>query len=89
MKHLFVIVCMSWSFAIVNKRLVEIYFYHPRGETVMRGHAYVHESEYKTKREQQCIKSDTAKYQFSYRKGQYRDLQTGKVFKAEDFGADF
>ncbi len=55
----------------------------------MRGHAYVDKKEYATKSEQKWIKSDTAKYRFVYRKGQYKDLQTGKVFKAGSSKTDF
>lgn len=80
---------MSWSFAVVNKRLAEIFFDHQKGETIMRGHAYVDKKEYATKSEQKWIKSDTAKYRFVYRKGQYKDLQTGKVFKAGSSKTDF
>ena len=58
----------GWCFAIVNKKLAEIYFERKRGKTKIQGHCYVGKEEYMTKREQKWIKHDTAKFQFVYRK---------------------
>lgn len=63
---------MSWSFAIVNNKLAEIFFEKKRGVPVFIGHCYVKKTEYKTKEEKNWIKEDTSKYKFIYRKGMYR-----------------
>jgi hypothetical protein len=59
----------GWCFALVNKRLAEIYFDEKHGTY---GHCYVKREEY-SKREQKMIDSDIKKYQFVYRKGYYTD----------------
>lgn len=71
---------MGWCFAIVNGKLAEIFFDQGKEEKVFLGHAYVEESEYKTKKERAWIKKDTIKYHFSYRKGLYR-TSDGKIYK--------
>lgn len=63
---------MNWCFAKVNNRLVELFFEKKNGKTIFIGHAYVKESEYKTKKEKNWIKKDSAKFQFIYRKGEYK-----------------
>lgn len=74
---------MGWSFAKVNGRLAEVFFDRKDNEKEprMRGHCYVSESEYKTKKEKKWIKQDTEKYQFSYRKKVYRDKIRNKILK--------
>lgn len=66
---------MSWCFAIVNNKLAEIYFDERKGQPKIIGHCYVKKEEYKTKKEQDWIKEDTAKFQFVYRKGKYQRVQ--------------
>jgi hypothetical protein len=63
---------MSWSFAIVNNKLAEIYFEKRDSNPILIGHCYVKESEYTTKKEKAWIKRDTSKYRFTYRKGEYK-----------------
>lgn len=63
---------MDWSFAIINNKLAEIYFEKNNGEISYIGHCYVKESEYKTKKEKQYIKEDTASLKFIYRNGNYK-----------------
>lgn len=65
---------MSWSFALVNNKLAEIYFENGKDNMPeMLGHCYVKEKEYPTKKEKKWILEDTKRYKFSYRKGCYRD----------------
>ena len=63
---------MSWSFAIVNNRLAEIYFEKKKDGPVFIGHCYVEKSEYKTKYENTWIEEDVSRYKFIYRKGEYK-----------------
>ena len=63
---------MTWSFALVNNRLAEVFFEMKRGKNIFLGHAYVKESEYTTKKEKRWIKEDTAKVRLVYRKGEYK-----------------
>ncbi len=64
---------MSWSFAIINNRLAEVFFDRwKNGRVVFRGHCYVKRSEYKTKQEQKWIDRDTAKVRLVCRKGKYK-----------------
>ncbi|KKU91853.1 MAG: hypothetical protein UY21_C0009G0044 [Microgenomates group bacterium GW2011_GWA1_48_10] len=65
---------MSWSFAIVNKRLAEIYFDKNRSGIKFRGHCFVKKNEYKTKHELAWIKEDTRKFKFVYRNNHYRPI---------------
>lgn len=60
----------GWSFALVNGKLAEVYFDKKYG---IWSHCYIKKDEYKMKREQEWIKADTGKYQFTYRKGYYFD----------------
>lgn len=72
----------GWCFAIVNKRLAEIYFEKSRGKTIFLGHCYIKKDEYKTKKEQEQeqIKTDTSKFQFIFRRGKYQNLDKSKTF---------
>ena len=71
---------MFWAFALINNRLVEIFF-EKRGKTiVMQGHCYVKRSEFTTKKEQKDINTDIKKHVLSYRKGRYRDKIGGEIF---------
>lgn len=49
------------------------------------GHCYVKRSEYKTKYEQRMIDKDIKKYQFTYRKKQYRRVGEKKVLPTKRF----
>ena len=71
----------GWSFAIVNKKLAEIYFEKIKGKLVFNGHCYVKKSEYKTKKEQKYINQDTKIYNFIFRKRKYRDINTGRIIE--------
>ena len=62
-----------WCFALVNNRLVEIYFETKSGKLSIFGHAYVEESEFKTRHEMRLIREDTKKYHLSYREKKYTD----------------
>ena len=63
---------MNWCFALVNKRLAEIYFNTTRnGKRKINGHCYIRKSEFKTKREQKWIRTDTERVRLVYRKGKY------------------
>lgn len=64
----------SWTFAVVNGKLAEIFFENDNKNRKSKifGHCYVKEDEYMTKYERLWIKKDTAKYRLSYRKGEYR-----------------
>ncbi len=77
---------MSWTFAIVNNRLAEVFFDKEKDKIVFRGHCYVERREYKTKQEQKMIKDDTDKYRFTYRNGKYFDQNNpGSVFLSKKF----
>ncbi len=67
---------MSWSFAVVNHRLAEIFFERRKGVFVPRGHCYVDKKDYTTQKEIRWIREDTARLQFSYRFGRYRRINT-------------
>ena len=69
----------GWSFATVNGKLAEIYFEKSKGELLFDGHCYVNRSEYKTKKEQKYIDQDTKVYNFIFRKGKYKDRNTGRI----------
>ena len=62
---------MGWCFAIVNRRLAEIYFDEKRGKIKIRGHCYVSRKEYKTGREWKWIDADTQRHRFTYRNKKY------------------
>ncbi|MBI3290313.1 hypothetical protein HYZ78_02865 [Candidatus Microgenomates bacterium] len=70
---------MNWCFAKINNRLAEIYFEKTKKEPKILGHCYVKASEYKTKKEQGYIKSDTAKFRFTYKNGKYSPIQSHKA----------
>jgi len=65
---------MSWCFAIVNKKLAEIYFDKSKGRVEYLGHCYVSRSEYKAKEEKKWIKRDTVELRLIYRLGRYRKI---------------
>lgn len=62
---------MSWSFAIINGKLSEIYFDRVGRGIKFRGHCYVEKSEYKSKQELGWMKKEIQKNKFSYRNGIY------------------
>ena len=62
-----------WAFALINGRLAEFHYEVKKGKSYMTcGHCYVKRSEYKTKKEQRWIDTDTKKYRFTYRNKKYR-----------------
>mgnify|MGYP001569805980 CR=1 FL=1 len=63
---------MSWSFALVNNKLSEIFFEKKRGEVEILGHCYVKESDYKTKEEKDWIKEDIARTKVIYKNKKYK-----------------
>ncbi len=65
---------MSWCFALVNNRLAEIFFKEGKKKAEIFGHCYVQEKEYKTKREKNWIKKDTALFKFVYRSRKYKKI---------------
>lgn len=67
---------MNWSFAKINGRLAEIFIEEKRGKARIWGHCYVREDEYKTLKEKKWIKTDTEKYQFTYRNNKYTSKLT-------------
>lgn len=69
----------GWSFATVNNKLAEIYFEKINGKLIFNGHCYVKRSEYKTKKEQGYIDQDTKTYNFIFRNGKYKDINTGRI----------
>ena len=66
---------MSWSFAIINNRLAEVFFERRKGKVIFEGHCYVKKEEYKTKQEQTWIKGDTEKVRLVYRDRKYRRIK--------------
>ena len=65
---------MGWCFAIVNKRLAEIFFDQKKGKSVISGHCYVKKNEYKSAMEKKWILADTKKYTFIWRKNKYKRI---------------
>ena len=65
---------MTWSFGLVNGKLAEVFFEKRRDKIVPYAHAYVRESEYKTKREKRWIQEDTERVKLVYRLGKYRRM---------------
>ena len=69
---------MDWSFAIVNGKLSEIFYNKSKkGKVKMIGFCHVNKSDYKTRKEQEYILKDTAKFRLTFRKNIYK--QIGKV----------
>ena len=81
---------MSWSFALINGRLAEIFFEREESkkEPKVIGHCYVSADEYKTKYEQKWIERDTKRYQLSYRNKTYRDKIRNTVLQNASREAD-
>jgi len=69
---------MSWSFAIINGRLAEIYFERKKGKLFINAHCYVEAKEYKTAQEKAQIKQDTKMARFTYRNKKYVNQITRK-----------
>ncbi|TSC86393.1 MAG: Uncharacterized protein G01um101416_666 [Microgenomates group bacterium Gr01-1014_16] len=69
---------MNWCFAIINRRLSELFF-EKRGRGVkFLGFAHVKRDEYGTKREQKMIDKDIIKHRFTYRGGKYTRIKVLK-----------
>lgn len=66
---------MYWCFGILNGRLAEIYFAKSKGKLIFEGHAYVDETEYRTKSEKRWIKKDSENLRLIYRLGKYRKVK--------------
>lgn len=78
---------MSWSFAIINNKLAEV-FYEKKGKTItFLNHCYVKVNEYKTKKEQNYIKQDTKELKLTFRNQKYSDKnpRLGWTVKTGDF----
>ncbi len=69
----------GWSFVLINKRLAELFFERKGNTVYINGYCYVKKSEYKTKREQQQIISDTKKYQITYRNKIFTDKNAPEI----------
>ncbi|MEK9159320.1 MAG: hypothetical protein AAB383_01180 [Patescibacteria group bacterium] len=65
---------MGWCFALINGRLAEIFFDKKGKKTLLEGHCFVEEEEYKTKQEKTWIKKDISSYQFKYKGGKYTEI---------------
>ena len=63
---------MGWAFATINNKLAE-FFFNKKSKKII-AHCYVKLEEYKTKREQKMIKDDIAKYKFTWKKGEYKQV---------------
>ena len=62
---------MSWSFAIINNKLAEVFFDKTRKGLKFRSHCYVNRSEYTDKRELKQLDKDTQKVKLTYRNQRY------------------
>ena len=72
-----------WCFALINNRLAELYFDRDKkGRLLFEGHGYVDDTKDWTKEEKKWIPRDTKQYQFSYRKGYYRDKTRNIRYKS-------
>jgi hypothetical protein len=65
---------MNWTFALVNNRLVEVFFEKAKKQKIL-GHCYVKVGEYKIKQEKDWIAEDTKRTRFVYRKGRYKRIK--------------
>ncbi|MDP3725500.1 MAG: hypothetical protein Q8R20_03475 [Nanoarchaeota archaeon] len=63
---------MSWCFAVVNNKLAEIFFDDTKRKLNIRGHCYVKEEEYTSKKEKKWIEEDVARFRFVYRDKKYK-----------------
>lgn len=68
----------GWCFALINGRLAEIYFRRRHG---IYGYCYVDRQSFRTKQEQLDIQHDTARFQFTFRNGWFRDKLNDYRFK--------
>lgn len=65
---------MNWCFAIINNKLAEVYFEREFGKIKYFGHCYINENDYKTKKEKDYIKKDTAHIKLVYGNGSYKRI---------------
>lgn len=72
----------GWAFAIINNKLAEFYFNKKKRGSI-HSHCYVKLEEYKTKREQKIIKDDIAKYKFTWKKGEYKQVPIVPAIKTK------
>lgn len=63
----------GWAFAIINNKLSEFYFNKEKRGSI-HSHCYVKLEQYKTRQEQKMIKDDIAKYKFTWKKGEYKQI---------------
>ena len=66
---------MAWCFAIVNRRLAEIYFEKKRGKNRIFAHCYIRKEDFKTKKERKQIAEDTKRVKVVHRSKKYRLLK--------------
>lgn len=72
---------MGWAFATINNKLAEFHF-NSKSKDIL-GHCYVKLEEFKTKREQKMIKDDIAKYKFTWKKGEYKQVPVVRIPKSK------
>ncbi len=65
---------MTWTFAIINGRLAEVYYRGPADKGKVWGYCYVKKSEFKTEKEQRWLQEDTKHFRFVYRGRKYRRI---------------
>jgi len=64
---------MSWSFAIINGKLGEIYFEKTKtGKIKFQGHCYVKREDFTEKEELAMLEEDIKKLKITYRNKKYR-----------------
>lgn len=74
----------EWCFAVINRRLGEIYFRVGKSARGVYAHGYVDRKKF-TKREQKMIDEDIKKYRFTYRNKQYRRVGERKPLPTRRF----
>ncbi|TSC86402.1 MAG: Uncharacterized protein G01um101416_675 [Microgenomates group bacterium Gr01-1014_16] len=65
---------MSWSFAIINNKLAEVFFDKTRNGINFHNHCYVKKSEYTNKEELKQLEKDIQKVRLTYKNHQYHLL---------------
>lgn len=64
---------MNWCFAIINKRIGEIYFEKAKnGQTKFLGHCYVKKEDFQIPEECRALEQDIKKVRITYRNGEYK-----------------
>jgi hypothetical protein len=63
-----------WCYAIINRRLGEIFFTRKNNEPIIEGHCYLGKDEKFTKTEANVLQHDIIHNQFAYYRRQYRHI---------------